>query len=194
MKKRHKVMFLTSITWLLLVALMVMPASALELNPLDFSSLGNLSATTDLVINSDTRQMTGGAAFLGITDSATGATVFAFDAIQTSNISIIGATPLAILSKGTATFDGLINSLLSSDLELASVGTMNVSSLHSFGAGSIWIFAPQITSGNLPPTGAIPVIQLISPGEISLPVPAAVWLFGSGLTVLVGFAGRRASV
>ena len=37
------------------------PAAALQLSPLDFASLGSLNATGDLVLNTDTLQLSGGA-------------------------------------------------------------------------------------------------------------------------------------
>lgn len=45
--------------------LMADPAAALQLSPLEFVSLGSLSATSDIVLNTDTLQLSGGASFTG---------------------------------------------------------------------------------------------------------------------------------
>jgi hypothetical protein len=127
------------------VSLTIGSAEALELNPLDFSSLGTLNTTADIVINSDTLQLSGGASFAGVLDQASHAAVFAFDNIQTENISIVGSSPLAILSKGNVNFNGPVNSSVSSELEIAAVGTVTVNNVVSSAGGStLAIFANDI--------------------------------------------------
>jgi hypothetical protein len=41
------------------------PAAALQLIPLEFVSLGSLATTSDIVLNTDTLQLSGGASFTG---------------------------------------------------------------------------------------------------------------------------------
>jgi hypothetical protein len=110
------------------------PAEALQLSPIDFSSLGTLSATSDIVINSDTLQLSGGASFTGVVDSTSHAAVFTFDNIQAGNISILGSMPLALLSKGDATYNGLVIS--SHELEVAAGGTITVNAGGTIGVNN----------------------------------------------------------
>jgi hypothetical protein len=112
------------------------PAAALQLSPLDFSSLGSLNATGDLVLNTDTLQLSGGASFTGVLDSTSHAAVFTFDSIQTTNVSVIGSNPLALLSKGDAVFNGNVTSLNSGGFEIAAAGTVSLTNGASLSSGS----------------------------------------------------------
>lgn len=137
------------------ILLMAGPAEALQLNPLDFSSLGTLNATTDIVINSDTRQLSGGAFFTGVLDSTSNATVFTFDSIQAASISILGSSPLAILSKGNISLNGLVTSSIASELELAAAGTITVNNVVSSASGStLTILGQDVLQINTPLSGA----------------------------------------
>ena len=119
------------------------PAAALQLSPLDFASLGSLNATGDLVLNTDTLQLSGGASFTGVLDSTSHAAVFTFDRIQTTNVSVIGSNPLALLSKGDAVFNGTF--MLLNAVEIAAGGTVSLTNGASLSSGStLSIFSQDI--------------------------------------------------
>ena len=146
--------FMLSVIVILLVA---GPAEALQLNLLDFSSLGTLNVSTDIVINSDTRQLSGGASFTGVLDATTNATVFTFDSIQAANISILGSSPLAILSKGNISLNGPVTSSIASELELAAAGTVTVNNgVLSANGSTLTILANEVRiNSQLTGAGAI---------------------------------------
>ena len=122
-------------------------AAALPLSPLDFASLGTLSTTEDVVVDTDSLQLSGGASFTGVRDSVSGAAVFAFDTIQAANISIIGSNSLALLSKGDAVFSGIITSSNSGDIQIAAAGILSVAgggSISTLNGASLSIFPKDV--------------------------------------------------
>jgi hypothetical protein len=180
---------------LLLVSLAVVPimegpVEALQLNPDDFSSLGTVSATNDIIINSDTLQLSGGASFIGILDPVSHAAVFTFDNIQAGNISVLGASPLALLSRGNAIFNGSFISTLTNDLELAAVGTIRITHLSLVNGSNTTIVASVFDLGNTGNGPGRPII--ISTDPVVLPIPAAAVLFGTGLIGLGSLLTRKA--
>ena len=103
-----------SALWLMLLAT---TADAAPLDPNAFTSLGTLNVTSGtLTINTDTLGISGAAAFTGVVH-VQGAglpdiAVFTFDELAIESgvtLNLIGSRPIAILSKGNAMIDNLIN-------------------------------------------------------------------------------------
>lgn len=170
------------------------PASALQLSPLDFASLGTLSATNDLVVNTDTLQLSGGAWFTGVQDSTSGAAVFTFDTIQVANISVIGSNPVVFLSKGDAVFSGNAATSNSGGLQIAAVGTVSVTSGASIAVlngSTLSIFAQDlfldrgtsvVSGGNqilATPQGLVPESPVVTAGRVSISSGSGTNLFHS---------------
>ena len=69
--------------------------------------------------------------------------MFTFDRIQTTNVSVIGSNPLALLSKGDAVFNGTFMSL--NAVEIAAGGTVSLTNGASLSSGStLSIFSQDI--------------------------------------------------
>ena len=63
--------------------------------------------------------------------------------------------------------------------------------LTSYGLGS-WMDVATYQNGGINPAYALPLYALSAPAEVSaVPIPPALWLFGSGLLGLVGMARRK---
>ena len=101
-----------------------------------------------------------------------------FDAGETVVFDIGGIDGLAATS-----FDALSKPIGSHDAWLAASHVQNTTGISSGGSGSGWVTPAIAVTDPGPGSNAIPAV----------PVPAAVWLFVSGLLGLAGFAGKRRS-
>src|SRR5688572_5431292 len=97
---------------LLRLALVFAPdASGAPLDPLVYTSLGNLAPTGTVTVNTDTLTMSGG----GVSETGIdvgGVAVFTFDDVDIdTTFNVVGSRPLAILSKTTldVTASGVID-------------------------------------------------------------------------------------
>jgi hypothetical protein len=201
----------TTRAWTVAFCLWAIPTHAAVLDPWAFTSLGTLNASDAISINTDTLQLTGGASYTGVIDPVSGASIFAFDDITATSLSIFGTRTLGLLSKGNIAFTGTIDLFGSGGLEMGSLGSLalkNLSALES--GGDIVLHANSLTlSGSINVIsrllsittatdiagfgGTGPVIVpdgqlvVINPGLITpVPVPASLLLFATGLAALCG--------
>jgi hypothetical protein len=121
--------------WTVLFCLWVLPSQAAVLDPWAFTSLGTLTASEAISINTDTLQLSGGASYSGLLDPVSGAGIFAFDNISGANISIFGTRTLGLLSKGNIAFTGTIDLLGSGGLDMVAVDSLAIKNLVSAGSG-----------------------------------------------------------
>lgn len=204
--------------WLVVFCLWTVPSQAALLDPWAFTSLGTLNTSDAITINTDTLQLTGGASYTGVLDPVTGAGIFAFNDMTTTNISILGSRSLGLLSKNNGALSGTINLLGTGGLDIEVVNALAIKNLSALGSGGdIQVHAGQITlsgsinwsnrslsitslgdiivlggDGLIPaPGGPIPV--LVPGGVITVapvPLPAAAPLFATGLAAF-GLLRRR---
>ena len=202
----------TTCAWTFAVCLWAIPTHAAVLDPWAFTSLGTLNASDTISINTDTLQLTGGASYTGVLDPVSGASIFAFDDITGTSLSIFGTRTLGLLSTGNIAFTGTIDLLGSGGLDIGAVGALAMKNLSALGSGGdIQLHAGQITlsgsinwanhslsitspgdivvlggAGLLPaPGGPLPVL---GPGGVitvaPVPLPAAAPLFAAGIAAL----------
>ncbi|MDP1946645.1 MAG: hypothetical protein Q8L77_04010 [Nitrospirota bacterium] len=209
----------TTRAWTVAFCLWAIPTHAAVLDPWAFTSLGTLNASETISINTDTLQLTGGTSYTGVLDPVSGASIFAFDDITGTSLSIYGTRTLGLLSTGNIAFTGTIDLLGSGGLDIGAVGALAMKNLSALGSGGdIVLHANQITisgsinwvhrsltitspedivflggAGLLPaPGGPLPVL---GPGGVitvaPVPLPAALPLYATGLGVLSLFLKRR---
>ena len=137
--------------WAVLFCLWALPIHAAVLDPWAFTSLGTLTASETISINTDTLQLTGGASYSGLLDPVSGAGIFAFDNITGTNLSIFGTRTLGLLSTGNISFTGTIDLLGSGGLEMVAIDSLAIKDLVTTGAGGdIQLHANQVTlSGSI---------------------------------------------
>ena len=97
--------------WTVIFCLWALQSHAAVLDPWAFTSLGTLTASETISINTDTLELTGGASYSGLLDPVSGAGIFAFDNITGTNLSIFGTRTLGLLSRGNIAFTGTIDLL-----------------------------------------------------------------------------------
>ena len=147
----------TTCAWTFAVCLWTIPTHAAVLDPLSFTSLGTLHASDS--INTDTLQLTGGASYTGVLDPVSGASIFAFDDITGTSLSIFGTRTLGLLSEGNIAFTEKIDLLGSGGLNLAATGTMALANLQTRGNGeAVSLTANQINVGGMVDAGARPIV------------------------------------
>jgi hypothetical protein len=95
-------------TWTVVFCLWALPSHAAVLDPWAFTTLGTLTASETISINTDTLQLTGGAAYTGVLDPVSGAGIFTFNDITGTNLSIFGTRTLGLLSTDNIAFAGTI--------------------------------------------------------------------------------------
>lgn len=205
--------------WTVVICLWAIPSQAAVLDPLAFTSLGTLNASETISINTDTLQLTGGAAYSGLLDPVSGAGIFTFDDITGTNLSIFGNRTLGLLSKGNISFTGTIDagsmplamiaakySLLSEEARRGSIGLLSGRDLIVPGAGvmgrtvNLGSGIVTLTGGTISGSTNFVVSTVSSIGTLSgttgvtlvepVPVPAAFLLFATGLAAL-GLVKRR---
>ena len=135
------------------------------------------------------------------TDSAGGRTDWSFYESLEGAVDEFG-NPIANVSDGNTTSINLTGTSLIGDGSTTGTFTLNVSdpTLITLKAGSdnyLWYYFSPIAQGenvsgewNLP-SDSTAALSTISAYTTVVPVPAAVWLFGSGLIGLIGFARRK---
>lgn len=121
--------------WTVAFCLWALPSQAAVLDPYAFTSLGTLSSSETISINTDTLQLTGGASYTGVLDQASGASIFAFDNITATNLSIFGTRTLGLLSSGNIAFTGTIDLLGSGGLEMVAIGSLAIKDFVAAGSG-----------------------------------------------------------
>ena len=97
--------------WTVSFCLWALPSQAAVPDPWTFTSLGTLTASETININTDTLELTGGASYSGLLDPVSGAGIFTFDGITGTNLSIFGTRTLGLLSRGNIAFTGTIDVL-----------------------------------------------------------------------------------
>ncbi|MCE9537301.1 MAG: hypothetical protein K8R65_12960 [Nitrospirae bacterium] len=195
--------------WTIVFCIWAIPTHAAVLDPWAFTSLGTLNASDTISINTDTLQLTGGTSYTGVLDPASGASIFAFDNITGTNLTIYGTRTLGLLSTGNIAFTGTIDLLGSGGLNIGAVGALSMNNLSALGSGGdIQLHAGLFTlSGAITTitrsirvassndivipggTGLVPVpggpIPVGSPGGVItvtlVPLPASMVLFVTGL-------------
>lgn len=162
-----------AVVWTCLVVgglLWTVPSQAALLDPLAFTSLGTLNTTDTISINTDTLQLTGGAFYTGVLDPVSGASIFTFDGISGTNLSIFGTRTLGLLSKGNLSFTGTIDLLGTGGLEMVAVGSLALNNLNSTGSGGGDI---QLGANQFSLSGSITVVNrslsITSATDIVLP-------------------------
>ncbi|MEI8014183.1 MAG: hypothetical protein WCH20_05015 [Nitrospira sp.] len=121
--------------WTVAFCLWALPSHAAVLDSWAFTSLGTLNASETVIINTDTLELTGGASYSGVLDPVSGASIFAFDNITGTNLSIFGTRTLGLLSKSNLAFNGLIDLLGSGGLEMVAVDSLAIKNLVVAGSG-----------------------------------------------------------
>lgn len=159
--------------WVVVCSLLwTLPSQAAVLDPLAFTSLGMFNATDSISINTDTLQLTGGASYTGVLDPVSGVSLFTFDNITGTNLSIFGTRTLGLLSKGNLAFTGTIDLLGTGGLEMAAVGTMTLANLQTTGSGgAVSLTAGQLNVGGAVDAGSRPLeIRAIEPIRLEAPI------------------------
>lgn len=150
--RRHMIM------WMGVFCLWTVPSQAALLDPWAFPSLGTLNTSDAITINTDTLQLTGGVSYTGVLDPVTGATIFAFDNIAGTNLSIYGTRTLGLLSTGSIAFTGTIDMLESGGLDMVALGTATLANLQTVGSGgTVSITANHINVGGSVNAGSRPL-------------------------------------
>ena len=138
--------------------LWAIPTHAAVLDPWAFTSLGTLNTSDSVTINTDTLQLTGGAAYTGVLDPVSGAGIFTFDEITGTNLSIFGTRTLGLLSKGNIAFTGTIDLFGSGGLDLVALGTGTLANVQTTGSGgTVSLTANQINVGGSVNAGSRPL-------------------------------------
>lgn len=209
----------TTRAWTVAFCLWAIPTHAAVLDPWAFTSLGTLNASDAISINTDTLQLTGGASYTGVTDPISGASIFAFDDITATSLSIFGTRTLGLLSRGNIAFTGVIDLLGAGGLDIGAVGALAMKNLSALGSGGdIQLHADLFTlSGTITTitrsirvassndivipggTGIVPVsggpLPVLGPSGVitvaPLPLPASMVLFATGLGVVSLALKRR---
>ncbi len=109
--------FAIGVTSIYLVLASMIAVQGAPLDPNAFTSLGTLDVNAGtLTINTDTLAMSGAAAFTGVVNVQGGGlpdiAVFTFDDLTIASgvtLTFQGSRPIAILSKGDATIEAVIN-------------------------------------------------------------------------------------
>ena len=164
-----------AVAWMWLIGgslLWTVPSQAAGLDPLAFSSLGTVSTTDTISINTDTLQLTGGASYTGVLDPISGAGIFTFDGISGTNLSIFGTRTLGLLSKGNLSFTGTIDLLGSGGLEMVAVSTMTLANLQTTGSGAtVSLTASELNIGGVVDAGNRPLdIRAIESIRLTAPI------------------------
>jgi hypothetical protein len=187
--------------WTVVICLWAIPSQAAVLVPWAFTSLGTLTASEAISINTDTLALTGGASYTGVLDPVSGAGIFGFDDISGTNLSIFGTRTLGLLSRGNIAFTGTIDLLGSGGLDMVASGSMTLANLLTGGGGGAVSFtANQITVGGTVDSGSRPLgIRAVEPitlsGEIEPIATGDISLSGrGGLTLTTGSEFTRSSV
>ena len=209
----------TTRAWTVAFCLWAIPTHAAVLDPWAFTSLGTLNASETISINTDTLQLTGGTSYTGVLDPVSGVSIFAFDDITGTSLSIYGSHTLGLLSTGNIAFTGTIDLLGSGGLDIGAVGALAMKNLSALGSGGdIQLHAALFTlSGTITTitrsirvassndivipggTGLVPVsggpIPVPGSGGIitvaPVPLPASMVLFTTGLGVVSLALKRR---
>jgi hypothetical protein len=176
--------------WTVVFCLWALPSQAAVPDPWSFTSLGTLTASETININTDTLELTGGVSYSGLLDPVSGASIFTFDDISGTNLSIFGARALGLLSRGNISFTGTINLLGSGGLDMVSSGSMTLSNLRGGGGGgTVSLVANQINAVGTIDSGIRPLgIRSVEPINLSGEIGSVdVSLSGrSGLTLTTG--------
>lgn len=106
--------------WTLALCLWTVPGHAAVLDPGASTSLGVLNTTQPVSINTDTLALT------GVLDPITRTNPVTFDTISGADISIIGARPVSLLSKGNITLTGGLNVLGRGGLDIVATRSLTV--------------------------------------------------------------------
>ena len=76
------------------------------------------------------------------------------------------------------------------DYDPAILLTANVIGVEFF--SDVWVLSAGVPKTNPSFTDLAVSVETIVPAQVVVPIPASVWLFGSGLLGLVGMARRKA--
>jgi hypothetical protein len=187
--------------WTIIFCLWALQSHAAVLDPWAVTSLGTLTASETISINTDTLELTGGASYSGLLDLVSGAGIFAFDNITGTNLSIFGTRTLGLLSRGNIAFTGTIDLLGSGGLDMVASGSSTPANiLTGGGGGAVSLTANQINVGGTVDSGSRPLgIRAVEPiilsGEIETIGTRDISLSGrGGLTLTTGSGFTRSSV
>jgi hypothetical protein len=168
--------------------LWTLPCQAAVLDPLAFTSLGTLNTTDSISINTDTLQLAGGASYTGVLDPVSGASLFTFDEITGTNLSIFGTRTLGLMSKGNLSFTGTIDLLGTGGLAMAAEGLLALNNLNAVGSGG---GAIQLQANTVTLSGSInfasrslsitSVTDLMLPGGSGVPRIIPSFIIASGV-------------
>jgi hypothetical protein len=148
----------TTCAWTFAFYLWAVPAQAAVLDPWAFTSLGTLNASDSISINTDTLQLTGGASYTGVLDPVSGASIFAFDNITGTSMSIYGTRTLGLLSTGNIAFTGTIDLFGSGGLDMVGLGSTTLANVNALGGGqTVSLTANQINLGGTVDSGSRPL-------------------------------------
>lgn len=182
------------------ICLWAIPSQAAVLDPWAFTSLGTLSTSESISINTDTLALTGGASYSGVLDPVSDAGIFTFDDINGTNLSIFGTRTLGLLSKGNIAFTGTIDLRGSGGLEMVAVGSMALTQLNVLGGGgAVSLTANQINLGGTIDSGIRPLgIRAVEPinlsGDIGITDLSLSGRGGLTLTTGTGISSRSLSL
>ena len=179
----------TTRAWTIAFCLWAIPTHAAVLDPWAFTSLGTLNASDTISINTDTLQLTGGASYTGVLDPVSGASIFAFDNITGTNLSIYGTRTLGLLSTGNIAFIGMIDLLGTGGLDIGAGNALAMKNFSALGSGGdIQLHAGQITiSGSI--NWANRSLSITSPGDIVVPGGAGLVPAPGGPLPVIGPGG-----
>ena len=192
--------------WLVVGSLLwTVPSQAALLDPLAFTSLGTLTTTDAISINTDRLQLTGGVSYTGVLDPVSGAGIVTFNDISSTNrISLtnpdkVGRQPPEVTS-GTV-FIGRTVGINSGVVSLLGQRDQIIAPPAGIEGGTITLRAATtsfpggvISSQTLAPLpsslSGSPAVALASTAA-PVPVPAAVLLFATGLASLGAMKMRK---
>lgn len=158
----------TTRAWTIAFCLWAIPTHAAVLDPWAFTSLGTLNASDTISINTDTMQLTGGASYTGVLDPVSGASIFAFDNITGTSLSIYGTRTLGLLSIGSIAFTGTIDLLGSGGLDIVALGFMTLTNANVVGGELPFsLRANPITFGDIVDSGSSP-LEVVAVRPINL--------------------------
>jgi hypothetical protein len=178
------VMSWTTCAWTFAFCLWAIPTHAAVLDPWAFTSLGTLNGSDTISIHTDTLQLTGGASYTGVLDPVSGASIFAFDNITGTSLSIFGTRTLGLLSTGNIAFTGTIDLFGSGGLDMVGAGSMALANVNALGGGqTVSLTANQINLGGTVDSGSRPLsVSAVEPINLSGDI-------GSGVISLSGREG-----